>query len=246
MSGAQAQTGAPEGSAAALYDAGVSALEQGELQVAEGWFRRAFSSDPQATYGLALAATLQERGSFTEAIDLYDRLISGRLGTIEARQLEAVRSARDQAESARAEVRVTTENPTEVRVEIDGARVGNLAAGAVLTRRVDPGTHIVAGSVDGRRTQIEVTLARGEHRTLTLELPPEVRGSSVRAPNERGAEPSPDLLTVDEPAPVWPWFVAAGAALAIGAAVLIGVLVGTAEPQGEFVDGPFPAVTALR
>lgn len=237
-----------------LYDEGVAALEAGESERALDLFRRAFELGPSTEHGLALAATLQQREQLTEAIDLYDRLLGGELGDLDADRTRAIEQARRQADRARAVLHVRVEGDA-LDVEIEERPVGTVRRGAALTLRLDPGTHRIRGGIDGHfGAPTSIELGRGEQREVTL-TPPEVPMSvETGAESETGAVTGADTGTETGAGAgagsesetdagsgsVGPWIVLGLAAAPLAAGIATGVMfnerVDRAEAAGNHRD----------
>jgi hypothetical protein len=225
---------AQDAPAAEAYDRGLAALEAGDTDGALRAFREAFEVEPIPEHALAVAATLQEREALGEAIGLYDRLLAGELGPLTPAQIGAIAEARARASERQAVLTVTVEGARELPVELDGAVVGSVAAGAALTLRVDPGEHRVTGP--RAEEPIVVTVGASERAAVRL------RVASPPSPSPRIVERA--TRPADDGAPPWPWIVlGTGGALLVAGAILAAVLL---TGDAAFSEAPIENVTALR
>lgn len=222
--------------ASTLYADGVEALEAGQSERALELFTQAFEMAPDAERGLALAATLQERERFSEAIVLYDRILEGELGELDADRASAIATARRQAERAQAVLHVQVEGDA-LDVELDDRPVGTVRRGAALTLRLDPGTYRIRGGIDGTfGTPTSIEVGRSERRDVTLvppEVTPELVSADVGVPNVQPDPPPPP------PSPA-PWVLLALSAVPAGVGIATGVMfnkrVDRAEAAGNHRD----------
>lgn len=205
--------------ASTLYADGVEALEAGQSERALELFTQAFEMAPDAQRGLALAATLQERERFSEAIGLYDRILEGELGELDADRASAIATARRQAERAQAVLHVQVEGDA-LDVELDDRPVGTVRRGAALTLRLDPGTYRIRGGIDGTfGTPTSIEVGRSQRRDVTL-VPPEVTTELVSADVVPDVQPDPPL---PPPSPA-PWVLLALSAVPAGVGIATGVM----------------------
>ncbi len=222
--------------ASTLYADGVQALEAGQSERALELFSQAFEMAPDAERGLALAATLQERERFSEAIVLYDRILEGELGELDADRASAIATARRQAERAQAVLHVQVEGDA-LDVELDDRPVGTVRRGAALTLRLDPGTYRIRGGIDGTfGTPTSIEVGRSERRDVTLvppEVAPELVSADVGVPDVQPDPPPPS------PSPA-PWVLLALSAVPAGVGIATGVMfnkrVDRAEAAGNHRD----------
>jgi len=203
------------------YAAGVTALERGESEVAERHFREAVAAEPRVPHALALAATLQERGAFVEAVTWYDRLAAGEFGPLQPAQAQAIAAARELADDQVVSLHVGVEGAPRARILVDAEEVGEVRAGHRLTVRVDPGTHLVRATLDARTAERELTLSGGADRVVSLRLP----AAPPPPPSEPAPPEEPDPLTEDVARrPAAPWVVLGLGLATLGAAAATGLV----------------------
>jgi hypothetical protein len=235
----------------ASYDAGVTALEAGDSELALERFREAARLDQRADFVLALAATLQERSGLTEAIGLYTRLLASEFGELQESQRSGVEAAVESARSQLAVLTVTVSDIERVRVELDGREVGAVGPSAALTLSIDPGEHELAGSADGRRaSRVRIRVAAREGRSHELVLPLLVTLPDPVVVDDSQADPghldsTAPIDTDDGAGAAWPWVLGVGGGALLVAVIVIIAVVASGGSGSEYSVDPIPAVTAL-
>jgi len=221
------------------YDRGVEALEAGATDRALVHFRAALEAEPHPDHALALAATLQQDGELTDAIELYGRLLDGEFGPVGDAMAAAARRASSQADRERASLGVT--GPRAIVIEVDGEPRGRLQ-GEPLTLRLDPGGYRIRGTTGAGSTEVFVlTLAAGEERSISL--------PAVELPAE-DAQPEPEAL-IEEPQPTTtrargPWILIGLSIAPLAAGITTAVLFRRRIDQADAAPSLLEAEPAIR
>lgn len=152
------------------YAQGVAALEAGDLPSAVEHFRAAVAEAPNQQHVLALAASLQEGGRFTESIQLYEALLQGEFGPLPAAARDSIGAAMETARNQLATLRIHT-NAENTELDCDGESVGSASPDRPLTLRLDPGPHVVRGQSPGHSAVSQrLQLRSDENHQLHLSL----------------------------------------------------------------------------
>lgn len=221
---ARAQTPVVDDKAAAeaLYEQGHALDEQGQYLQACGKYAESLRLDPGIGVMLHLAACWEKAGRPASAWGQYREAeqVAARAGDTRAEV------ARKHADTLEARLfRLTIVVPSQASVEglavvRDGEAVGVAQWGAPVP--VDPGPHTI------------VAMARGKKRWETTFVAPDQPGSAtLTVPALAAAEPNPDTLSSPapgaEPLPSRPspWGTQRIAAVAVGAAGIVGIGVGS-------------------
>lgn len=138
---------------------------------------------PNVANAFNLAVALLRVARVRESVTLFEDLLSGSFGELEAAQRSAIQTRIDEAERALAELHVHVVGTEIARISVDGADVGETQSG-VLTVRVDPGPRRVEATAAGFDDAAETTRAEsGAAATVELTLSPrsqETSSSSTR------------------------------------------------------------------
>lgn len=207
--------------ARALFTEGVTAADAQDWTTAAERFRRAAALRSSPTIALNLAVALGHLGQLVEASELLRRVLHDPTAN------DALRASAT-ATLADIEPRLTwieleaTGDLTGITFDSDGHPLSADLIGTAVP--MDPGTHQVSATRAGEVVaSAEVTLAEGERRALTLEIPPAPVVDEVEEADEGPIEVPVGALTPDPP-PSGPDPLALGLGIA-GGVVLAGGLV---------------------
>lgn len=136
--------------ARAMFSVGILALEQGDNTAAHAAFVRSLELHPTSAAAFNLAGVLSDLNRPAEAHILYEELARGVYGELTPEQRAEVTrlSAETGDASARIEVSVVATGPVTVTI---GNNTGVATEGAPFTQVVDPGEHVVRGTIEGAR-----------------------------------------------------------------------------------------------
>jgi hypothetical protein len=180
-----------------LFDRGVKAARADDWLGAERYFTQAYAVYPRPTILGSLAGAQAKAGHITQAVASYRRLLQDP-GDLSPGEVSAFKAGAAAAEARLAWVRVEIVSPRDGdSVLIDDARVAPESLGAEIS--TDPGAHAFRLVRDGATTTVNVTLADGEHRKVTLmpalaPTPPPPAPPPVM-PEKRGVFSSPWFWT---------------------------------------------------
>jgi hypothetical protein len=213
---ARAQPGTPQ----AQFDFGLAEMEAGRYASGCPALAESYRLDPRPGVLFTLAECENRWGKIASALTHYEAYIDvfARMRDDEkAHQRGRDKVALTQRNALRVQVpelaiAVPASAPPGTTVSRDGVPLGAPSLGVPLT--VDPGEHVVvARTPDGVPHETRVTVSRGEHRALVVDL-------STPAP-----APAPASAPAPTPASAHTWALAAGAAGL--AAVALGVIGGS-------------------
>lgn len=192
-----------------LFDRGVKAARAEDWAAAERYFTQAYAVYPRPTILGSLAGAQAKAGHLTQAVTSYRRLLQGP-GDLSPAEVSAFRAGASAAEARLAWVRIEVIAPREDdTVLVDDARMAVETLGAELP--TDPGAHSFKLVRDSGTTTVNVTLADGEHRKITL--------TPALAPVPPPAPPPP---TEKRSIFASPWFwTATGAVVAAGTVTVL-------------------------
>jgi hypothetical protein len=227
---------AEEGTAQAQFDYGLAEMEGGRYATACPAFAESYRVDPHPGVLFTLAECENKAGRLASALTHYEAYLDlfVRMSDAEkARQRGRDRISLGQRDRLRREVpelavALPATAPSGTSVTRDGIPLAAPSWG--VPAPVDPGEHVIAAQTpDGVVHEARVSLSRGEHRSIVIDLS---RRASVPAPippsvPPRAPAPRAAFLPAPaSPARTWAW-IAAGvgvAGLAAGAAAGAAVL----------------------
>jgi hypothetical protein len=187
-----------------LFDRGVKAARADDWLGAERYFTQAYAVYPRPTILGSLAGAQAKAGHITQAVSSYRKLLQDP-GDLSPGEVSAFKAGAAAAEARLAWVRVEIVSPRDAdSVLIDDARVAPESLGAEIP--TDPGAHAFRLVRDGATTNINVTLADGEHRKVTL-MP-----AFVATP----PPPPPPVLPEKRSVFSSPWFWTAAGIIVVG------------------------------
>jgi hypothetical protein len=173
-----AQTAADRETARLLMDRADEQIERGEYESALDLYRGAHEIMHVPTTGIEVARAYEKLGKLVEARDAAVEVLRMPHATDEPAPFKAARDAADQLARSLSEqmpsLRLEIHPPEATSLatlSIDGARVPLAAVG--LSYALNPSDHRLNLSVPGfHSVEQRITLVRGEHRTLRLDLTP--------------------------------------------------------------------------
>lgn len=149
-----------------LFERGVKAAKVEDWAAAERYFNQAYGVLPRPTILGSLAGAQAKAGHVTQAVASYRRLLQDP-GDLSPDELSAFKSGAAAAEARLAWVRVDVMTPrADDSVLLDDGRVGPESLSGEIP--ADPGAHSLKLVRDKATTTVNVTLADGEHRKVTL------------------------------------------------------------------------------
>jgi hypothetical protein len=167
-----------------LFNDGVALMKAGDYDRGCPKIAESQRLEPRAGTLFTLAECLNKQGRSATALARYEEYLRvfSRLSA-EARGKQRGREKIAEAQRValapkvpQLKLELPTDAPAGARVEKDGVELGEASFGSWLP--VDPGEHIfVVKTPNGGRQETKTTLAPGDKRELTLELPP--AGKSV-------------------------------------------------------------------
>lgn len=130
---------------------------------------------PNVANAFNLAVALLRVARVQESIALFEALLSGSFGELEAAQRTAIQTRIDEAARALAELHVQIRGTEVARIVVDGQEVGETRSG-VLSVHVDPGPRRVEAAAEGFEDAAETARAEsGAAVTVELTLSPRSR-----------------------------------------------------------------------
>jgi hypothetical protein len=227
----EAPTAAERATARNLMDVGDQKRAAGDLSGALEAYSAADAIMKVPTTGLDVGKTQAELGLLVEAADTLLRVTR-----YPRRADEPAPFTKARAEASDLVPEIVERTPT-VTIRLEGLpegtpprlRIdGKLAPASMvgLPHKVNPGAHLVAAGTPGLYAEREVSLAEGEHQTLTLELSP------GEAPEDfYGNDEAPAAEQASESPLVWVGFGVGAAGLAVG--TITGILALSQESDLE-------------
>jgi hypothetical protein len=164
--------------AGALFDRGLADMQGHKYDTACPALAESYRLDPHAGGLFTLAECENEWGKTASAMADYDRfldLVSHLAPKDRARQAERAKVAAEKRAALSRDVPSITLSldravPQGSTVKIDGKAVAATSLGSAIPE--DPGDHVVLlQTIDGRKNEQRVTLAKGDARAVTLVLP---------------------------------------------------------------------------
>lgn len=218
--------------------------------------RRALTDDPRASTAFNLALVLESANELVDARTLYDRLLAGDFGELPEDKRALASERRTRLTAGIATLRIGVRGAERADIAVDERARGTARAGEPVRVDLDPGEHTVrARTEDGLEEMADVSLGRGEVRSMTLAFAPDGaadgrgqgRGDGERGPSDGVLDPATGART-DEAAPSNDGvFIAIGVglgALAVGGVILAVVLATQAPGVPEGFLGEATALTA--
>ena len=215
----------PSGTADAIFEAGVRAMERQDWIAAEVLFRQAYELEPSARVRLNLGQSLYEQDELLSARVEASAVVHGDDLLLQ----DAAQGLLEQIDAAIGSLtlRVRTLDPEDARFRVDGGEVD-----ATRPIRLDPGEHRVALFDDDRLVAEEsVTIGRGQATELVLgpDLSPEGAAMSGEPPQLLGGEEARAKRRRR-----WGFGIAAGVVVVLAVALGLGFgLGGNDEPSGD-------------
>ncbi|MEM9193534.1 MAG: hypothetical protein AAGF12_30445 [Myxococcota bacterium] len=209
-----------------LFEEGTAALRANRLPEAERLLRASHERLPNIANAFNLAVALRKSGKIRAALRLLEQIDDGDFGSLEADRHEAVTAEADQARAELATLRIVTSPTVRASVRANGEPLGFVEE-RPLSVRVDPGAVAIEVRADGyEQATRELTLLRGDRRTVEFVLRPEVHDAPASEPEDEGGSL------------VWLW-VGLSAAAAIGGGIALAILLqpGEADPIVDPVTG---------
>jgi len=183
--GSDARSSGSHEEARALAYAGVEAYEAGDFVSADQKLRRAYALVPVPAVGLWSARAL---GKLNRLVEASRRYLDVSRSTYAAGDADVQKKAKSDAERERAEllpripdlrIELSGASGSDVRVTIDGIPTAASALSEPIA--VNPGDHWIEAQRGTQRSQVQVTLAAGEAKSVRLELADEGRSSASKA-----------------------------------------------------------------
>ncbi len=182
-----------------LGQAGVEAYQAGDFATASTKLEKAYKVLQAPTLGLWSARALAKVGKLVEASERYLEVI--RLDSSKSAEPEVQRKAQADAQKEQQElsaqipnVVVTIEgaDAESVTVTIDGAPLLSALIGE--KRPINPGKHLVSGTLGADAQSVEVTLAPGETKDAVLKFGAgQAAAPAAAAPSQSSAAPAAPL-----------------------------------------------------
>src|SRR4051812_46966665 len=167
--------------AEALFREGRAASDAGDLATACSKFAQSYRLDPAPGTLLNLGDCEERRGKLASAWETFNRLYDTLAPTDDRRTLARGRSDAIAARLARVRITLAKESPADARVLRDGTPLDPAALGTLVP--IDPGAHVLVVHVpDHVDKKIDIKLAEGEKRDVTLEAGPLVPPVVVAPP----------------------------------------------------------------
>lgn len=213
-----AAQGTADDEARALFEEASGHIRAGDLAAGRDLLERSLELAPRATTAFNLAVVLRAMGRSVEAGRYLEALAAGRYGELSSTLRVEIGNLSDQVDGEVVRVVFTTDDSESATVSIDGDEVGTVAANERLEARVDPGEHTVeARTADGRRHQEELSVVRGDYRSVALIF------ADVRSENGQTDDGGSFVSS--------PWFWIGAAAVVAAAAIVTVLLVSNSEPE---------------
>jgi hypothetical protein len=162
LSGADAQQ---------LFERGKEAMSVGRFAEARDWFQRSLDLSPKASAAFNLAVALRGMGKPKEADDVLQELLAGKYGALPDDRRRQVEQLAGEARRDVATLVVEARGAPAIEVRVDGARIAEIAGGASLSVRVNPGERTLTLAAKGRDTlERTVVVAPGKSLRVREEL----------------------------------------------------------------------------
>jgi tetratricopeptide (TPR) repeat protein len=216
--------------ARALFESADAALDEGRFAAARDLLRRSIALHPHRATAFNLAVALRGTGEVSESIEVFEQLLAGGFGELEAERRDEVGRLLEQVRAEVARLSVRACGAPEIDIRLDGAPALTLPDCGRATLSVDPGAHIVRfDAVRAESIERRLVLERGERASLDVGLEllaePEARGENV----------------LESP---WLWLSVGGAIVAGAAVLLVAILARPTNPH--VTDDVFGEIVALR
>ncbi|MEM6954399.1 MAG: hypothetical protein AAF411_11785 [Myxococcota bacterium] len=203
------------------FERGIQAQNDGLLTDARDAFREALAVNPSRAAAFNLAYVLKSLEQTTEAVALFERLLSGEFGELREGQATEVAELLAEARREFARVRLQVCGVRQPEVRIDGGAPLGVEPCEVHEVALDAGRHVfVARAGHAQPQQRALDVRAGQQTTLRIEL------SVERRPLRRN-----------------PWLWVAVGVLAAGS-VAIGI--GLSRRPDPVVDGVFGVTDTQR
>lgn len=222
------------------FNEALQALEEGRAAEGRDLFIESLTLCPRTPTQLNLAVALRRAGQPIEALAVLRKVEFDPAGgdDLRARATEQAALARDEVAlievtlEADPTARAGTRSRTLATLMLDGQPAGELSTGDARCLATGPGTHRITAEAPGfEDTSRSVRAASRETTPVALTLRPNTDGT-------RGADATSQSGDGgDEGAPLWPWLLGIGGAVAVGVAVAL--IVFFATQQDERVIGSF-------
>ena len=213
-----------------LRDLGAEAMSSKHWEEALQWFQRSYARFPSVRMRYNIAFALDNLGRGAAAVEQYESFLAANSDDKAQRAYAQKRIAALDSSVARLELDVS---PPDANVWIDERPLARVSPSGVA---VAPGTVRLAADEPGYlKVTLEVTLAPGERRHLTITLPPEPKPAPPPEPSAAATRPDGMLaLTAPLPSPAkppvyrraWLWGAVGGGALVGVGAIVLGVTLG--------------------
>jgi tetratricopeptide (TPR) repeat protein len=213
---------ADEGQYRKIVAEGVAEHSRGNFAEARALFKKAHSIMPNARTLRGMGVSAFEMREYVDALELLEQALENRrrrlTGGLRKKVEELVARCRDFIASYTVELA-----PADAKLSVDGA-AAKLKSGQLL---LDPGLHEIVVEADGYQTLSRSVRVKGGERStleLELELEPEPIPSAAdihvteKPEPERVPDRTKDAEPRSDPARLWTWFAAGGAAAFAGAA----------------------------
>ena len=209
------------------YDRAVQALMDGRNEEARDLFRASLTLRPRPSAAFNLATALRRTGEDVDALDVYDRLLSGEYGELDEERRGMVDQQRQELLNSIARVQLESHVSSDAVAQLGERPPQTLPAGATLELRAMPGEYELVIQAENyvpfRRT---LTLAAGAVRPIDVAL--------ALMDDER-AEPAPNRRPLR-------WILSIAAVLVAGAAVATIIAVVNSDREQTGQDGFFPPI----
>lgn len=201
-SSAFAQSAQDEAAAAAQFERGLAEMKAGRYEAGCPALDESYRLDPRPGTLFTLAECEAKQGKVASAVAHYEDYLA-RFQKMPPDQRRGQRGrekiADNQAKALRADVPTLELDlpqgaPATTKVTRDGVSLGRASLGIALP--LDPGEHVIVVTTDGGTREQKVTVVRGDHKAVTLELP--VSGPSSTTPTPVA---QPTIAQTVEPPP---------------------------------------------
>lgn len=161
----------PQRQARSQFDDAARAIAEGRFAEARDLLRSSLALFPRPATAFNLAIALRGTGETRAAVAVFDALLSGEYGRLNAAQQEEARTLREGAAAEIATLVVLAEGRDELELRVDALEPIRLAAGETRELALDAGDHVVlARRADGREAERRIRLERSARVDLALDL----------------------------------------------------------------------------
>jgi hypothetical protein len=132
-----------------LHQLGAEALRDARFARARDLFREAMELSPNGGSAYNLALALRGTGESTEAIAVFERILSGELGEVSPTRAEDIRRWIIEERGALSTLELAIDGALGARLSLDGRELGTVTRDTPLRVQIDAGRRTILARADG-------------------------------------------------------------------------------------------------